>query len=118
MSKELVNKLASIVKKQQKLIQKMAESLDLVDSNDAAGGPVSNLPADLASALAVGAPTLKGALNLEVKGQTVSVRYNADMVRIGATKVKQAVEAALAGTEYQVVGCIGEFNPQWQPNFV
>lgn len=142
-----IKKMASVIKKQQALLNKFAQCLQgdplcdtdgniLGDDKKAKPAPqpkplpkpakpdqnkadaVGMLPADLKAALDIAVPHLKGALNLELDGQTLNVRYNADLVKGGASKVQQALAAALANTGYSVLNCLGEMNPTWRPNFV
>lgn len=145
---KIIKKMADIIKKQQALLNKFAQCMPgdpLCDPDDgkiletqkkpepkpapkpapAPKKPDTNkadfgngmLPQDLKSALDVAAPNLKGLLSLTVDGQNVSIKYNADKIH-GASKIQQAVQSALANTDYSVVSCVGEMNPTWRPNFV
>ncbi len=83
------------------------------DTNSAADG----LPADLLAALEQGASDYKTALHLEVKGNTVDVGFNTDVIAEKATEVQSKLKAALLPAGYTVAQCIGYSNPGWTPSF-
>jgi hypothetical protein len=83
------------------------------DTNAASDG----LPPDLLAALEQGASEFKTALHLEVKGNTVDVGYNTDVVAEKASEVQAKLKAALLPAGYTVTQCIGYSNPGWTPSF-
>lgn len=85
-------------------------SLDTNSADDA-------VPAEVTAALESGAPEFKNGLLLTVKGSTVDVGFNTDVVAEKAIEVQAKLKAALLPAGYTVVQCIGYSNPGWTPNF-
>jgi hypothetical protein len=159
---EKLAKLASIVVKQQKIIQKMAQydpkynpgqpgydpkfdpmNPSIGDYNPdpekpavppkPAPAPVpmpkpgqasaddtsyaDDFPPDFAAAVEANAPQLKGSMNVNVSGSTVSVKYNSNRVKGGPNAVKSLLQQALAGTGYLVNDVVGVMDPEFKANF-
>lgn len=74
------------------------------------------LPEDVKQLLNVGAPGVKGMLQLDVDGNRVSVKYNADRWTHGASSLKKVLTNALS-PKYLVGDPIGYFNAMWKSNY-
>lgn len=143
--KEIIKKLASIVSKQQKIIEKLAQFAptglpgDPLDPTLPGNAPTSmpqpgahpsaskeksapdtkagGLPGDLKSALDAKAPNLKGSLLVTVNGKSLNIAFNADRVKDRPSDLKNKLNSALSDAGYSVTDIIGHMNPAWKANY-
>lgn len=140
-----INKMASVIAKQQKIIEKLAQCLQgdplcgidgkMLDEKDDKKKPapspkpaqpkpdthkaedaLARLPQDLLLALEANAPQLKGSLLVQPQGNSLEVKYNANRVKGGANAVKSMLEQALSGTGYQLGGVVGVMDSTFKAN--